>query len=301
MKKILCNALLIFVTVIGVGCQSNPIVGENEPKAARDQCLCEIGESFGKDGDQCQNKTPKLFFEKDGHIYTTASIAKIALDDSSRKYALSYYSQYPDLNNNYLAVPVAIKYLLIPWKWGWRNDVTGKLHSLHGGNNNDIVSRRKILFGALRSTIKNAEDDWLSGLLIHALGDSYAHTNGKFGSANESAYGPWFGHVIPSLFGKSPDDITGGTGRNKYFQYIDALYELMKSDNSTNDKYSKFKYDVEKVACKNGKCPNFHDLLLVSEDAGSLLDDFSACMNKSSRQLTREEVRKAIRLIPDSS
>ncbi len=92
---------------------------------------------------------------------------------------ISYYSQYPDIDSDYAAVPVSLKYLLLPWRWKWRNDITGTLHSLHGGNHQDIIKRRIKIQKTLHETLHDPTLDWLSGLIIHAYADSFSHTKNK--------------------------------------------------------------------------------------------------------------------------
>ena len=37
--------------------------------------------------------------------------------------------------------------------------------------------------------------DWISGILMHALADTFAHTKQGYSIENEEAYGCYWGHV----------------------------------------------------------------------------------------------------------
>ncbi|WP_152025180.1 hypothetical protein [Congregibacter litoralis] len=233
----------------------------------------------------------------DGHIYTTLLIADLTNYDVSRQLALAYYSQYPDENADYEATPVAIKYLLIPWHWRWRNDVTGVLHSLHGGDNTAVAERRDAISKALSTSIKNPKQDWLSGLLIHALGDAYAHTANAYGSITENAYGPWIGHAIPSLLHRNPDAIRRPLARKKYLGYVTNLYDVLRQDSSSDTEFAKILDFLAGFECKSDNCGNFHAAYNDSQ-SDDAMEDFSKCMELNSRDLKRDEVQSAIDSIP---
>lgn len=265
-----------------VGCTSNPITGNMPPIEAAMKCV---------------NKSPQGEFVEDGHLYTTLSISEITKYLDLRKMTISYYSQYPDIDLDYEAVPVSLKYLLVPWEWEWRNDITGSLHSLHGGKRVAIDERRNNIKNSLASTLKDHNLDWLSGLIIHAYADSFAHTKNSYGSNEEEAYGVWIGHAIPSMFGNSPDDIKKEDNEPKYLGYIDHLYNTFKTDNENQKEFDEFKDYVDKLNCDGGKCPNFHALFYDDIQAGKRVVKFTECMNKNSRKLTVFEVQRAMNLI----
>ena len=118
-------------------------------------------------------------FSQDGHFNTTIKILEIAGYPTHRIDKIAYYSQYPDIDKNYSAVHVGAKYILLPWKWRWRNNVLDRLHSLHGGSRNQVVARRNRLRSLLKDYILQHEFDWMSGILIHAFADAYAHALGS--------------------------------------------------------------------------------------------------------------------------
>ncbi|MCI5166383.1 MAG: hypothetical protein D3903_09860 [Candidatus Electrothrix sp. GM3_4] len=273
------------------GCASNKITGEQEPLAAAKECMKQL---------PCSSSSLEEFV-RDGHLYTTLSIADIAGYDEPRQFMLSYYSQYPDIDTDYEAVPVALKYILLPWKWEWRNDIVGALHTQHGGGRAVIDERKRNISQALSRTLIDPKIDWLSGLLIHAYADSYAHTKNALNSKEERAYSVWIGHALPSLFGEDPDSIKTETGEPKYLGYITDLYSILKLGTGNDQAFIRFKNLVDRLVCENGKCPNFHALYNNQSVGNARIDTFIQCMNKTSRQLSKEEIQKAIDLIKYNS
>lgn len=266
-------------------CASNPITGTLDPVQASAKCLGEI---------------PPPFLP-DGHLYTTLSIASIAGLPDERQLALAYFSQYPDLDHDYEAVPVSVKYLFLPHKWNWRNDIAGKLHSLHGGDKAAIDARREEIRTALSNVLVDPAKDWMAGLLIHALGDTYAHTKNNFGSPDEKAYGVWIGHALPTLFCTSPDDIKVPQNESKYLGYITDLYKVFGGRAATDPEFQNFYKFVDQLECKGGQCPNFHALYHGQADTQSArIDQFESCMNNNMRQLTVAEVQSVMDLLSDS-
>lgn len=258
-------------------CGSNPITGSDEPLTAAKECA----------------KNDGARYEVDGHLYTTLSVAKAAGHDELRQLTLAYYSQYPDIDPEYSAVPTAIKYFFVPWKWGWRKDINGVLHSLHGGGSGDVSDRRVTIANTLRETIKDPEKDWLSGLIIHAYGDSFAHTKSVYNSDSESAYGYVFGHALPSLFGTSPDDLSIKENIPKYNGFVAGLFKSLETEYSREDKLNEFLNS--QICGDSSSCLSFHGPLDLSNRKGELLvEHFVGCMNKGARQLTSSEVQLAI-------
>lgn len=281
---------VLVVSIMLAGCAANKITGEQEPLSAAGVCMKKLPPP----------PDPRLEFLPDGHLYTTLSIADIAGYDEPRQFLLSYYSQYPDIDTDYESVPVALKYIFLPWKWEWRNDIVGGLHTQHGGGRSVIDERRRNISRALSETLPDPQLDWLSGLLIHAYADSYAHTKNAFNSEKERAYNVWIGHALPSLLGEDPDSIKTGTTETKYLGYITALYNDIKLDTGNDKAFDDFKDFVDNLECSDKECPNFHALYNKHPLGNARIDTFIQCMNETSRQLTKEEVRKAIDLIKDN-
>ncbi len=69
--------------------------------------------------------------------------------------------------------------------------------------------------------------DWEKGVVIHALGDAWAHTKGS--GADEQAYGFPLGHLFD---GHAPDTISTAPG--KYVAYIQNLYGALGGATNPN-------------------------------------------------------------------
>lgn len=274
-------AALGLSTLILAGCSENSIKGSLDPIKAANKCALE---SSGP-------------FVPDGHLYTTLSIAELVRLPVERQMVIAYFSQYPDIDHDYEAVPVSFKYLLLPHKWQWRNDITGKLHSLHGGDRKAIDKRREVIRKILADLIKDPSSDWISGLLIHAFGDSYAHTQNPYNSSEERAYGVWIGHAIPTLspWSSSPDNIKALGNEPKYLGYVNDLYETLKTDDSDAAGFKDFLVFVDDLECAGGQCPNFHALFHGQADTkNTRIDNYTDCMNQSMRPLNVPEVQSVM-------
>jgi len=271
-----------------LACAANPITGSLEPQTAIKVCNEKTKQFVGD-----RNR-----FFADAHLYTTLAITNIEKFEQQRQLTLSYYTQYPDIDRNYLATPVAIKYLFVPWRYHWRNNITGKLHSLHGGDSQAIEKRRELLKSELIQTIKDPDKDWLSGLIIHALGDAFAHTKNHFRSSHERAYNPWFGHAFASLFGVEPDKIKANDlNETKYLSYIREFYSTIKQDDSNIKLFNSFKEFVDDLECRGNVCPNFHAEFNPEDRINTKIEFFRDCMNKTARSLNSNEVHELFDLI----
>ena len=281
------NLVFFFLFSMLFAC-ANPIIGTQEPANAIQVC----SEKVKGIGDFSAE------YMQDGHLYTTLAITDLVQLPIERQLTLSYYTQYPDIDPDYEATPVAIKYMLVPWKYAWRNNITGKLHSLHGGNSAYIKKRRENIGEALKETIKDPSLDWLSGLIIHAYGDSYAHTKYAYDSEYEHAYNVWLGHMWATLMRRSPDAIKrNAITEEKYLAYINDFYQDINLDAANDYEFKRFEAFVESYECTGGACPNFHAEYNNQDPEDNKIDLFRDCMNKSSRQLTPLEVSKAFELI----
>ncbi len=182
-----------------------------------------------------------------GHYNTAGVVARIAGHSDEYAARIAYFSQAPDnlrtfgwgyADTNrypqpsllYNAVPVAIWGTLIPPFWGYRQRIEGALHSLHGGNQLEVLKRQKRLQSLIAKIDKADEsEDWKAGFLIHALGDSYAHVYPS-SAGGESAYGPFVGHGLDC--GKiGPDKISQHF--EHYEKYVRALYEALGGSDQT--------------------------------------------------------------------
>ena len=199
MKKVTLALILVFFLS---GCASKPY-GTSDPQDAIEQCaelsgIREKVRQYKKDASESgqsieQTMAPK--FDRDGHISATVVIARIAGLSPERQYALSYYSNYPDIDSTYIAWKVSVYNTFLPWNWSWLCESNDTLHALHGGNDDEIKERREKLTSALKYTLQSDKFDWISGILMHALADTFAHTKQGYSIENEEAYGCYWGHV----------------------------------------------------------------------------------------------------------
>lgn len=168
-------------------------------------------------------------FNFDGHMYTTFLVASFADIPHAQAYLLTYYSQLPDMDCRFDATYVSIIDTFFPWRWAWRRDITEQLHSLHGGDNAQVQRRRHRLGELIRRQMLKGDDESVkeAGLLIHAFGDSYAHTKGNYNNGSEEAYGTIFGH---GLAGHHPDQIVHPDVFPKYEAYVRHLFEVLETN-----------------------------------------------------------------------
>lgn len=319
------NTFLVIVIIL-TGCGSMPGPGEMEPVEAVKMCMKKSNYSCPPSEIMHTNEIQiKPLYGPEGHFYTTLAVGSLAGYSACRFLPLAYYSQYPDSDHFYDAAWVGIGQLPFFWTWGQRNEITGVLHSLHGGNHQDINSRRESIRNALKNNIETKkwneiyELDWLNGLLIHAYGDSYAHTINEYNSDKEEAFGPWIGHSLQSIFGENPDDIISPIARKKYYAYVEQLHRTIQVHENNNFKFlikeiedlfnnpkfkqSDFKRDFHKITLTTAHSTKAESI----EDSNSLeklaldLENFSKCVSENSRRLTNKEVKRAIDLIKNSN
>lgn len=230
-----------------------------------------------------------VWFIENGHLYSTYKVARFAGYDEQDALVLAYFSQYPDIDEEFNAVNQFGKVFS-----GKRRFVVKVLHSLHGGNADEIRQRRTKLRSLIKHHVSKGEF-WKAGVLIHSLGDSYAHTKGKFGSSNEKAYGPVFGHGIPSALDKitginlDPDDLDRKVVREKYVAYINDLFEILNHGNSDQSGFDKFVNNINVDQCADKMCPTFQ---VLDKDNEALVDRFIKCMNKSLKSLDEDEMKQ---------
>jgi RHS repeat-associated protein len=151
---------------------------------------------------------PTGLYNEAGHFFTVYLVALAAGKRPSEAFRLAYYSQLPDQVGMMEAVTAAKR----------DNNLFGKLvfdciHSLHGGNAEASEIRRTQLRDFLRNNYRSI-NAWQKGILLHALGDAYAHTDG-----NNEAWAWRRGHFWA---GHQPDWISSDP--NKYRDYVRSLY-----------------------------------------------------------------------------
>ena len=289
----------LFITVVALGLSGCVFVApprahdpKNVAKACADKAL-----RF----EEPNRKGLNILLAIDGHLYTSYAIAAMAGYKGKRLLTLAYFSQYPDIDPDYDARFASFRFfLLLPGYAGWHNTVNGMLHSLHGGDQIEIDRRRAAIQRALASTLKDPNQDWMSGLLIHAYGDAYVHTKGTYKTGQEEAYGRVFGHAWDYLMGNDPDGIKNPVTEPKYLAYVDELYHLLDSKyppDRPDDDLEDFKEQIKKMQCEVGKCPIVHAVSnLNPETSQNQLDVFAACMTQATRLLPHE-IEKAMSLI----
>jgi len=179
-------------------------------------------------------------FGPDGHYFTTNKVAELAGVSAEVNQEITLFSQAPDdLSLSYSATAVAI--------WGvvwipYRQRIVETLHSLHGGHEEAVNTRRRLLAAMIKDfdLSRNKDELWKVGFLIHALGDSYAHVHGE--GKTLKSYNVVWGHAWDSLFGDNPDDISGNVHAFKnYLAYAEALYgALDRSDPPSAENRARF-------------------------------------------------------------
>lgn len=243
----------------------------------------------------CLSQPDEKLFALPGHLATTYVIAYIAGQGISNTLILAYFSQYPDENKQLDAIVNAIKNKTPLTKDKYTQDAVTKLHSLHGGNLNAIKLRRDSIYNAISSNLKQSNNFWKAGVLIHAYGDAFAHTK-NFGSESEVAYGPTIGHLIHSIIGEDPDQITYKENKQKYLAYVDKLYALLETKNANPKELQDFKESVIQNKCTNDKC--FMDEVLT--DFHSIrMNRFTYCMNNNMKPLSKKQVQEIMDQIKD--
>lgn len=160
---------------------------------------------------------PTGLYDESGHFYTTYVVARLAGWDHDEAARLAYWSQYPDMAGVYDAIG-ALPPMVRPF---WGSDIQNYIHSLTGAWSPN--HRRCVLRCLLQ---RNDLQRWERGFLIHALGDSYAHSYFLFG--HEFPYPPFVGHLFA---GHAPDYISSAP--NKYGSYVNDLYRLLNYGNGT--------------------------------------------------------------------
>ena len=160
-------------------------------------------------------------YGRDGHQDTTYLVAILAGHSAHDAALLSFYNQAADdVWFRFSAPPLTF------WgsvtDWGYRHRIIGVLHSLHGGDAQAALDRRRALAIAISDADSSAPDYyWQTGLMLHALGDSFAHTR-----ADGSAYGELYGHAFD---GHTPDII--GERPALYLTYVETMFDALGGNN----------------------------------------------------------------------
>lgn len=158
--------------------------------------------------DPATRTDPTGLYDWAGHYYTTYITTLISGMSDAQARELAYWSEYPDFNNLHLdAIDALSNYPL-----GVAERIQNYLHSL----TDNPAKRRCVLTHLLQQP---GLQPWQRGLLLHALGDAYAHSWELFG---EHGFPPPLGHAIG---GHAPDYI--GNAPSKWQSYVQNLYGLL--------------------------------------------------------------------------
>jgi hypothetical protein len=156
---------------------------------------------------------PTGLYDEAGHYWTTYAVARIAGRSHDDAASLAFWSQAPDQVTKFDAIGVMLGGIFPPF---WATDVHNYLHCLSGSS--DPEHRRRILRDLLEHRTLLL---WQRGFLIHALGDSYAHTHTNFLTGEQNAFPPAIAHA-PS---HDPDHI--GDHPDKYIGYVRDLFGVL--------------------------------------------------------------------------
>ena len=190
----------------------------------------------------------KLRYGPHGHLDTPYLIAKFAGMSDEDSLWISFYSEYPDEIKKFSATGQ-----FFSSDKEWRHFVYNKLHSLHGGGGRKINLRRAQLKTAISEALKE-KNLRKAGLLIHALGDSYAHTYKKFFTKDEKAYGEAIGHGLATLCFHDPDKAFKISNRNNYIKFITALFKLLATENANKQDLDIYITQVINAKCTKDDC-----------------------------------------------
>lgn len=220
-------------------------------------------------------------YEIDGHLYTTFAVAMLAGIPLLRALELSWGSQVPDANRKYTAISAA-------WNALWNKhskSLMKTLHSLHGGDHRAVTKRREDLKSLLTIGRESGEPDWKLGLMIHAYGDSYAHTYLKNGK--EKAYGIPHGHAGD---GHTPDKI--GEFPDKYLAYVQGLYQALGGTGSASQALSRIFEIVGSNKDDNGQISA--EVKSYAAELGMTESESDAVRDKLLRDVTESDVSKTM-------
>lgn len=173
-----------------------------------------------------------LKYAVEGHYNTTELIARMAGYSPNDAFRLALFSQAPDDEAVYYSAPwVGFWGLPLAPFSSYRSNVLNVLHSLHHGDHTEVLERRSNLKREIIFLVKSRkkEDDWKIGFLIHALGDSYAHSYGSL--ANLHGYNEFIGHILDDgSTGNRPDEIVANNNYLIYIEFVRALFEALTAD-----------------------------------------------------------------------
>jgi RHS repeat-associated protein len=207
---------------------------------------------------------PLGLFAEAGHFWTTYAVGVAAGLKPQQAFRTAYYAQLPDehAGTDAYSLGISTNFVMRRTDEGkataatvrayigngrgmnqWRDNVMDGLHSLHGGGNEAVSNRQT----ALHNLVKNEKSDMHRGLMIHAYGDSYAHTHGKQGDLQ--AYPVPNGHALNSKIGVDPDIISNSSG--KYAAYAGGLFNALNTGKGNRDMLNNIVATAQSMTEKN--------------------------------------------------
>lgn len=173
----------------------------------------------------CEPRAGYAKYGRDGHQDTTYIVAVMAGHSAHDAALLSFYNQAADdVWFRFSAPPLTF------WgsvtDWGYRHRIIGVLHSLHSGDAGAVTHRQQSLASAIARADQGDPDYyWQTGLMLHALGDSFAHTR-----VDGTAYGELYGHAFD---GHTPDIV--GERPELYLTYVQTMFDALSAGASGDE------------------------------------------------------------------
>ena len=228
-------------------------------------------------------------YQRSGHQYTTYIIAYLSGLGKEKSHKLAYYSQFPDDEVRFSATLAAI-YL---FDLQYREQIMAVLHSLHGGDQNAVIKRRKDLKQLIANGIKdNSLKEYEIGLMTHAFADSYSHV--KLEQGELEAFDYVWGHLF---HGHEPDIIAYEPER--YKDYACNLYQALSGKNSCEIKLQKLFSMIDKLAVtRDEELPEFEkyaeELLFSSHNYQRWGEQWAKSVGKTEVVNTIKKIESAI-------
>lgn len=169
------------------------------------------------DPEQSHQFLKALVWHDDGHGDAVFELALDAEYDKETALQLRNASLLPDHNCQLQATWVAFAGVT---HWRWRQAVMASLHSLHGMDAGGVAYRQTVL-ARLAGEALAIGDHLMAGLVLHALGDAFAHVR-----PDGSAYGPLVGHLFA---GTAPDRIADN--EDKFVRYMTTMHAVLLKAN----------------------------------------------------------------------
>ncbi|MBQ6338829.1 MAG: zinc dependent phospholipase C family protein [Kiritimatiellae bacterium] len=196
-------------------------------------------------------------YEEYTHFYMIAWLASQFIDPMDAK-ALAYGSQYPDTEDwDPIRNAFAKEEVYHP---------ISQLHNLNGFSRDEVKDYRCCVLGHYQKCMKDAlkkpkgkerrEKLFECGVLLHVLGDTYAHTKPGDESKDDDAGSSFKERVGHLFYGTAPDNPSNDLG--KYSKFIDDASSVFP-DAKARDKAKKRILDMIKQEQQNNRWWRFGD------------------------------------------